>query len=94
MGFESQEAAESFAEQAELAADRRREEALLGSQPSIQQLQDAWTAAIHAQDIPGARAQTLAELSRLRFERTTWFGERENSLRVSLDLYLQNNGAR
>jgi hypothetical protein len=94
MGFETQEAAERWAEHMEQRADQAKEDRLLGSQPSIQQLQDAWTAAIHAQDIPGARGETLAELSRLRFERTTWFGERENSLRVSIDLYLQAKGAR
>jgi hypothetical protein len=62
----------------------------VNEQPTNDQLQSAWTAAIHAQDIPGARTEALQELRSLREARTTWFGERENSLRVSIDLFLRN----
>lgn len=57
-------------------------------QPTADELQDAWNKAIQAEGIPGAQAAAYQELLALRNAKTTWFGERENNLRFSLDRYL------
>ena len=58
-------------------------------QPTNDELHEAWAAAIHAQGIPGAYGEAMQNLRVLRERRTTWFGERENNLRKSLDNYLK-----
>lgn len=58
------------------------------NQPSIKDLQKAWTWAIECEDIPGARAESRMELQRLRDLKTTWVGKQENDLRFALDNYL------
>jgi hypothetical protein len=57
-------------------------------QPTIECLHKAWSSCIEAENIPGARSETRMELRRLRNIKTTWFGSKENELRVALDNYL------
>jgi hypothetical protein len=58
-------------------------------EPTIDELQHAWTEAIYAEDIPGARAETRQKLTELRHAKTTWVGVDENRLRFALDDYLR-----
>jgi hypothetical protein len=57
-------------------------------QPTIVGLHKAWSSCIDAEGIPGARSETRIELQRLRNMKTTWFGKKENDLRIYLDSYL------
>lgn len=61
------------------------------TQPSNDELQTAWTDCIHAQGIPGAFGDAVQRLRALREQRTTWFGVKENELRVALDKYLSGD---
>ena len=58
------------------------------NQPSNDALHRAWTDAIYAEGIPGARAEARQELAALRDARTTWCGPEEMKLRRSIDEYL------
>ena len=58
------------------------------NQPTIEELQNAWTEALSSQDIIGARGETREALIQLRKRKTTWVGEAENNLRFALDNYL------
>ena len=62
-------------------------------QPSNEELHAAWTAALHAEGIPGAKAETMQRLVELRERRSTWFGSQENNLRVALDNYIKGSTA-
>ena len=59
-------------------------------QPTADQISQAWTYAIEAENIGGARSQTLIELKELRDKKTTWCGKYENDLRFSVDRYLES----
>ena len=58
-------------------------------EPTYDDLQTEWNRAIQAEGIPGAHADALQSLQRLRDAKSTWFGERENNLRFALDKYLR-----
>lgn len=60
----------------------------MNQQSTIDDLQQAWTRAIEAESIPGARSEYMYELQRLRDSKTTWVGKEENELRFALDRYL------
>ena len=57
-------------------------------QPTIQELQTAWTIAIELEGIAGAQSQAKIDLKRIRDRKHTWVGEQENKLRFALDRYL------
>ncbi len=57
-------------------------------QPTIDDLQLAWTNAISAEGIGGAQSETRAKLQELRNKRTTWLGKSQYDLRLCLDSYL------
>lgn len=57
-------------------------------EPTADELQAAWTAAINAEGIPGAQAQAFQDLLAMRNRKWTWYGERENNLRFALDRYI------
>lgn len=58
-------------------------------QPTLDALTKAWGNAFDSADTPGASLETLAELRRLRAEKTTWVGEEEMRLRFAIDSYLR-----
>lgn len=58
------------------------------AEPTVDDLQAAWTQAIHADGIPGAQGSALLELRRMRDAKWTWFGVRELELRAAIDAYL------
>lgn len=60
----------------------------MDNQPTIQEIQSAWTDALNYQDIIGAKGETREELIRLRKAKHTWVGKDENDLRFALDAYL------
>lgn len=57
-------------------------------EPTIQQIQSAWTDALNCQDIIGAKGETREVLIQLRKAKHTWVGSEENNFRVALDAYL------
>lgn len=61
------------------------------AQPTVEQLQRAWTRAIEMEEIPGARGETWQKLFLLREAKHTWVGKEENDLRFSLDSYLRGD---
>ena len=65
----------------------------MSEQPTIEELNAAWTRAIECADIPGARAESMGELKRLRNLKTTWVGREENDLRFALIRYLGENAS-
>jgi hypothetical protein len=60
----------------------------MDSQPTFAAVQAAFSAALAAEDIPGARAETRAELQRVRDARTTWYGD-EYRTAWAIDRYLR-----
>lgn len=58
------------------------------NQPTINDLNEAWTAAIECEDIGGAFGMNLLALRDIRNARVTWDGEYEESLRDAVDRYL------
>ena len=60
----------------------------MNDQPTYDELQAAWTEAIHAHGIPGANAEAMQRLISLRNKKTTWLGKQENDLRYALDAYI------
>lgn len=57
-------------------------------QPTYLELSLAWTEAIDAESIGGARAESLQKLKALRDRKTTWVGRCENDLRSAIDDYI------
>lgn len=66
-------------------------ETLYEGQPTNQELNQAWTAAIECEGMAGIFSNLLLELRTLRDKRTTWYGKDENNLRYSLDKYLRHH---
>jgi hypothetical protein len=62
------------------------------TQPTDEELHVAWTDAIYAENIYGARAESLQQLKALRDRRTTWVGSKEWELRCAIDNYLEHHG--
>jgi hypothetical protein len=58
------------------------------NQPTIQELQTAWTIAIELEGIAGAQSQAKVDLKRIRDRKHTWVGDKENQLRFAIDRYL------
>jgi len=59
------------------------------SQPTMTELQIAWTDAIENEDIPTTSLPTLTKLIEIRKKKTTWIGEFENNFRETLDDYIR-----
>ena len=57
-------------------------------QPTIQELQTAWTICIELEGIAGAQSQAKIDLRRIRDRKHTWVGKQENELRFAIDRYL------
>ena len=63
-------------------------------EPSIDELNKLWTAAIECSDCIGASSQLLRDLYDARMKKHSWVGPKENQLRFALDSYLYANGYR
>ena len=59
------------------------------NQPTIQELQTAWTIAIELEGIAGAQSQAKIDLKRIRDRKKTWVGEEESRIRFAIDRYLE-----
>ena len=57
-------------------------------QPTIDEIEKAWTDAIYAEGIGGVQSEARAKLQKLRDAKTTWVGIRENDFRFAIDRYL------
>jgi hypothetical protein len=57
-------------------------------QPTIQEIQTAWTICIELEGIAGSQSQAKVDLKRIRDRKTTWVGKEENNLRFAIDRYL------
>ena len=60
----------------------------MDDQPTLQELQSAWTAALNCNHIIGANVETREKLIKLRNAKHTWVGAEENAFRLSVDDYL------
>ena len=57
-------------------------------EPTIEQLKIAWNDVFHCYDFTPSRSEALEKLLDLRIKKTTWIGLKENELRFSIDLCL------
>ncbi len=62
----------------------------LGSEPTYDELNRLWTAAIECEGIGGASAQARQELIAARQKKFTWIGGRECNLRIAIDRYIEH----
>lgn len=60
-------------------------------EPTAEELNRLWTAAIECEGIGGSSMETLYELYEARMQKFTWVGP-ECSLRVAIDRYLEHRG--
>jgi len=58
------------------------------NEPTLEQLSLAWTYTLQSEGIAGAHSDDLIKLKAMRDSKFTWFGKRENDLRIALDKYL------
>ena len=63
-------------------------------EPSIDELNKLWTAAIECSDCIGASSQLLRDLYDERMKKHSFVGKKECELRFALDAYLYDNGYR
>jgi len=61
----------------------------MNKEPNYEDIQKAWTEAIESEEIGGARAESRQKLQVLRNNKYTWIGDKENSLRICIDKYLE-----
>lgn len=63
------------------------------NQPTDEELHQAWTDAINLEGQSAPFSSAIQKLKELRNKRSTWYGEKENELRRSLNDYLDHYGA-
>lgn len=61
-------------------------------EPTYDELNRLWTAAIECEGIGGASMETLRALYDARMKKFSWVGKEECNLRFALDGYLEHRG--
>ena len=61
-------------------------------EPTYEELNRLWTAAIECEGIGGSSMETLAALYEARMKKFSWVGKEECRLRFALDAYLEHRG--
>lgn len=64
----------------------------LGCEPTYDELDRLWTAAIECEGIGGSSMETLHALYEARMRKFSWKGKDECNLRFSLNRYLKHRG--
>jgi hypothetical protein len=57
-------------------------------QPTIDELDQAWTKVIDCLSIGGAASESISELKEMMSRKTTWYGTKENEFRRAINNFL------